>query len=237
MLIVPDIHGREFWREPLEKYPNEEVIFLGDYLDPYPEEGITPETALHVFQDILKLKRDNPDRITLLLGNHDLGYLDPIHKRNICRHDWKHDSEITWHFLEAIRKNPKSFRLSKVVNGEILFSHAGFHPWWIKNHPEFGDSIETVVDYLENKLWSPEVMNALCEYSGFRGGYERNYGSPVWSDLREWCLPDVSPEEGITQIFGHTQLKEGKIIEMPGLKCVDCKHVVKLKTDNTIEIL
>lgn len=36
ILIVPDIHGRKFWKEPcsnVDKY--EKIIFLGDYLDPY----------------------------------------------------------------------------------------------------------------------------------------------------------------------------------------------------------
>ena len=36
ILVLPDIHGRHFWKEPcnnIETY--DKVVFLGDYLDPY----------------------------------------------------------------------------------------------------------------------------------------------------------------------------------------------------------
>ena len=41
LVIIPDVHGRPFWREAVRLRPEEEFIFLGDYLDPYPDEGIT----------------------------------------------------------------------------------------------------------------------------------------------------------------------------------------------------
>ena len=40
LLIIPDVHGREFWKDAVEEYPNLPVIFLGDYMDPYSYEGI-----------------------------------------------------------------------------------------------------------------------------------------------------------------------------------------------------
>lgn len=33
ILIIPDVHGRTFWKYAIDKY--DKVIFLGDYLDPY----------------------------------------------------------------------------------------------------------------------------------------------------------------------------------------------------------
>ena len=50
-LIIPDVHGRTFWKYaiqqyPIEKYPDIKIIFLGDYLDPYTSfEGITKNEA------------------------------------------------------------------------------------------------------------------------------------------------------------------------------------------------
>ncbi len=43
ILVVPDVHGRKFWETALD-YPGE-IIFLGDYTDPYPREGITMADA------------------------------------------------------------------------------------------------------------------------------------------------------------------------------------------------
>lgn len=68
ILIIPDVHGRKFWRE----YINDEfdhIIFLGDYLDPYPGEA-TAEEALQEFKDIVNFKNSNLEKVTLLIGNH-----------------------------------------------------------------------------------------------------------------------------------------------------------------------
>ena len=48
VLIIPDVHCRDFYIEPLEKYFKEvdKVVFLGDYLDPYYYEGFTREAGI-----------------------------------------------------------------------------------------------------------------------------------------------------------------------------------------------
>ena len=44
VLILPDIHGRQFWKKPCENIDNyDKVVFLGDYLDPYNFEFISVE--------------------------------------------------------------------------------------------------------------------------------------------------------------------------------------------------
>ena len=84
-LLVPDVHGREFWKEPVKtvlENSEAEIIFLGDYLDPYPDEFDSDfeldykastdylQTTIDNFKEIIELKKQYPDRITLLLGNH-----------------------------------------------------------------------------------------------------------------------------------------------------------------------
>lgn len=66
-----DIHGRKFWKKPCENIePYDKVIFLGDYLDPYGFEGISIEECIPNFKEILELKKNNMDKVVLLLGNH-----------------------------------------------------------------------------------------------------------------------------------------------------------------------
>ena len=78
ILIVPDVHGRTFWRRAKELVKNyQKIIFLGDYLDPYSYEGINPDMAFIEFLDIIEFKKKYPKKVTLLLGNHDLHYLSP----------------------------------------------------------------------------------------------------------------------------------------------------------------
>lgn len=72
ILILPDIHGRQFWKKAVEEWSNKvnKIIFLGDYLDSYPDEGITRKNAIRNFEEIIDYKINNKDKVVLLLGNH-----------------------------------------------------------------------------------------------------------------------------------------------------------------------
>jgi predicted MPP superfamily phosphohydrolase len=74
ILIIPDVHGRSFWKEAVDSKDYEKIIFLGDYTDPYEMEGITDDMAVDNFKSIIDYKQQNPDKVVLLLGNHDLHY-------------------------------------------------------------------------------------------------------------------------------------------------------------------
>ena len=51
---MPDVHGRNNWKEQLHFFnPDvDSVIFLGDYLDPYPGE-VSKEDAICNFESII----------------------------------------------------------------------------------------------------------------------------------------------------------------------------------------
>ena len=76
VLIIPDVHGREFWREPVKEVlekTDARVVFLGDYLDSYPwdfDHNHYQQQAIDVFNEIINLKKENKNRVNLLLGNH-----------------------------------------------------------------------------------------------------------------------------------------------------------------------
>ena len=60
-LIIPDVHGRIFWKTPAEEFlknnSERKIVFLGDYLDPYKGEGISQERAINNFSDIIEFKK------------------------------------------------------------------------------------------------------------------------------------------------------------------------------------
>lgn len=72
ILICPDVHGRQFWKEPCLDHKNdfEKIVFMGDYVSPYEWEGITNEKAIDVFKEILSFRKENPEKVVLLMGNH-----------------------------------------------------------------------------------------------------------------------------------------------------------------------
>ena len=77
-ILIPDVHGRKFWEDALPFIESGvPTIFLGDYLDVYGHEGISPDFAVEQFERIIELAKIHSN-IQLLLGNHDAGYaMDP----------------------------------------------------------------------------------------------------------------------------------------------------------------
>ena len=75
ILINPDIHGRVFWKYSIEhKDEFDKIIFLGDYLDAYSPDLLVNEKDN--FKEIIQFKKDNLDKVILLLGNHDCHYIN-----------------------------------------------------------------------------------------------------------------------------------------------------------------
>lgn len=250
MIIVPDIHGRSFWREPILRHflsqrlvgdaeESEKVIFLGDYLDPYPKERISMMRAMEVLEEIIALKREYPDEVVLLLGNHDLPYILP-HLFTSGRHDSFYEDDAHRLFTE----NLSLFCLlhSTAIGGrKYLFSHAGVHPEWTRRKLGTTDFCEIEQYYAKPFLRiDPKHLAALNSCSFFRGGAE-DYGSFVWADVEEFAVcplkdADTEPQNECYQIFGHTQQKE-RPITTDDYACLDCRQLFTLDKDGRLSIL
>ena len=209
MIIIPDVHGRVFWKE-IVKNSEDKIIFLGDYVDPYPGENISLTGALDNLSEIIDYKKSNPSKVILLLGNHDFMYMDSEHNKYSCRHDFENEPKIT----KLLMGNRDLFQMDysiEVKNKLYIFSHAGILKPWIEKYKnlfgEFPGSLDKINELY--KKWDPEFISSLLEISYYRGGWS-DFGSMIWSDVREHL---VSCEENVYQIFGHTQLKDKPIIE------------------------
>ena len=114
ILVIPDVHGRIFWKEPVQKYIDQvdRIVFLGDYLDPYPEEGkvYSPQSLFDNLMDIIELKRANMDKVVLLKGNHDQHYASEIFRDMACG---SRCDTINWSLYNAVFvRNRDLFRLA-----------------------------------------------------------------------------------------------------------------------------
>lgn len=240
VLVVPDVHGRSFWKDVLPFVTSDEynkIIFLGDYLDPYHHDKISGEQAYKTFLKILNLKDCYPDKIVLLLGNHDLGYLDD----NICncRKIVDFEEEIYYAFLE----NKHLFDITYKINTDdktILFSHAGFTRTFIdmlKNRFMDDDEwscIDSLNDWFHHNMPKhvKTVYNLLAMVGRERGGIDHT-GSCVWADITETTYFESCLENTI-QIFGHTILNPMKMYTSPKktMNCIDSQRVFVFDTDN-----
>lgn len=210
VLIIPDVHGRPFWRKAKEKINDvDKVVFLGDYLDPYSYEGITRENAIEEFKEIIQFKVDNPDKVILLLGNHDCAYCYDF--GSASRYDYT-NTEL----IKEMFENSKSLFQLKYFSEGILYTHAGVTNDWLK-------SMDFTITYLITK---PEdfLVGFLWEVSRMRGGWS-NTGSMIWSDVREG-----DREFTYYQVFGHTQLESEPIIT-ERFACLDVRRPFILDTE------
>ena len=241
ILIIPDVHGRDFWKEPVKKVledTNIHITFLGDYTDGYPHEWESNfdyrQHTVDNFKEIIELKRQNPDRITLLLGNHDCGYAisDTI---SSSRMDRKRRSELE----ELFKGNRELFQIAEehdIAGRHFVFSHAGILKGWVRS--VWGGEMESpdfkVVDRLNNAWLDNDwnILDRLGDYDTYRGWGGYQYGSPMWSDIRSWVK--VTPEETYGfNIVGHTQLDDGPVV-LDQIADLDCRKAFYIDDQGTL---
>ena len=216
ILIVPDVHGRKFWHKA-EELINEvdKIIFLGDSLDPYFWEGITFETAMLEFKNILAFKRKNPEKVILLTGNHDIHYII-LEFMNCSRLNL--DERVKIH--ELFQSNIDKFNLI-YQHDNYLFSHSGIYQEWID---KYNITLEELFDL---KTFFQNRWKTLEDVGMYRGGWNK-VGSCIWADIRERIQHNVIPN--FIQIVGHTLSDEPEFC-FKDITCLDCRRCFILNTE------
>ena len=135
ILVVPDVHGRLFWKEPVKKYLNavDRVVFLGDYLDPYEGEDGLADDIFENLMEIIELKQNNKEKVVLLKGNHDQHYASERFEELAggTRMDLQKWNKYHQTFTEY--KDMFQIAYFELINGmPYVFSHAGLTLYWLK---------------------------------------------------------------------------------------------------------
>ena len=204
VLIVPDVHGRKFWHKAMEMVDEvDQVVFLGDYLDPYSREHISKEQAITNFKEVISFKKDYSDKVILLIGNHDYYYLPKYKNDWACRRDNENFDTISDLFTSNLNYFNISYRI-----GNYLFTHAGVLKGWldvingkrkVRTTVKINLETEITIDNL-NTLLESELLDMIAEE---RGGRD-SYGSPIWADVHEHLYDWGERIPNIYQVFGHT---------------------------------
>jgi hypothetical protein len=117
-IILGDIHGSTFWKTAVAENPYCRYVFLGDYLDGKDDMNFYSEIAN--LQEIINFKKANPDNVILLLGNHDLMYIE---------------------YEEPLFVDNLPLFQNAYQSDNIVFTHAGIvHKWFVE---DFGGSLSS----------------------------------------------------------------------------------------------
>ena len=242
--ICGDIHGRQFWKTIKEhKNEFEKIVFLGDYVSPYPHEKITNKKAIDVFEEVLRFKKENPEKVILLIGNHDLSYFNSSICE--CRTDWKNWVKLNGMYFDNIKLFDLAWE-TKIGDTRFFFSHSGVRKeWfekWVKDKLFEWDGDELPPAEKFNELFhaayddgrnfdlksTRDFELAMGIYSTYRGWDGWDYGSIVWADIREYGM---GPEyTDVVFICGHTQLEDEPIIKN-WVMDLDCRKPFVLDTE------
>jgi len=251
-IIIPDLHGRTFWKEAVP-YVEAGVpcLFLGDYVDPYPIEGIGDLDALKNLREVLAFAQAHRDRVTLLLGNHDLSYLgDPWGLWTVYADRFSYGWADV--LSELFNENGDLFSLCacrEVAGRTFLFSHAGLHPVWVEwcglfdgvdknNAWALAARVEALYREAQAAGDRTEFMEALAMVGAARGG-NAFAGSMVWADISEY--DDTACP--FTQIFGHTAQRGpggegwGGPCAVGNNVCIDCGRCFYLDDEGALHCL
>ena len=211
IIVIPDIHGRRFWRRAVELYPDADTIFLGDYHDPYAAEGITNDESLANLRELFGYVKSH-DNVHLLMGNHDLNYFADFGKK--VRYDEENARTVKSLLTEMLPR--MTIATTRIVSGKtVFFSHSPVLFDWVKDAGVSDDVptlVKTLNDSIKNLDTGPSEAVKLLRYvPSYRGG-KAPFGSPTWADVRELDNDGKQIIDTIDySIFAHTRVNLPRI--------------------------
>lgn len=204
-IVIGDVHGLTNWQDIVNSHPNHRIVFLGDYCDPY--ECMEDEDVVDNLWNIISCKKLYPERIVLLLGNHDMHYLfDEEHFR--CGSRFNPDLEERLHDMFELNRDLFVYAYQ---DGERLYTHAGMGAIWFRD--VFGwekavtrDSLPEIARALNHP--TKKQFKAMCMVGRARGG-NHVYPGIFWADITEVSMP----VRGIHQVVGHNQVDRPRTLK------------------------
>lgn len=202
-LTIPDLHGRSGWQQ-LDLEPYDKVVFTGDYVDSYefPDEVIYAN-----LQAVIALKEQNPDRVELLLGNHDIQY---FYYPDFRCSGFRPSAQPA---LTAFFQEHQALFNVAFGEGCYLWTHAGLSAGWHQlalPHlqpllPETATEPAVALAAALNKLAITDTGRQLLHQVGVsRGGFAA-FGGVTWADQTE-TVGNHLP--GFHQLVGHTPVRQ-----------------------------
>jgi hypothetical protein len=212
LIAFGDTHGRSKWKYIVEKEKDiNRIIFVGDYFDD--KDGkYDPNDQIENFKEIIEFKRSNPEKVILLIGNHDFHYLKGVNEE-YSSYQFGNSKNIN-QVLQPVVDEGLLQMCYKHDNN--FFSHAGITKTWCENCGIDTNNLQESVNNLFKTDITKFKFTIGDNYS--RSGNDVTQ-SPIWVRPQSLVKDMV---EGIVCIVGHTQVKDLTILNDDNLILIDC---------------
>lgn len=202
-IVIGDLHGRDIWRNIVEKEKDAtKFIFMGDYWDSF---DVPFVEQVENWTNLVTFKASNPDKVVLLIGNHDFHYMW-FAKEQYSGYQHIHEMVIRDYLKQA---SNLGLMQTAYQQDKYLFTHAGVTKTWFENSKipliSRNEKNEIQVDSIANGInyiWEdhPEAFR-FTPSTGLDNTGDSTTQSPIW--VRPRALQD-DMIEGFTQVVGHT---------------------------------
>jgi predicted MPP superfamily phosphohydrolase len=198
IIALGDTHGTNKWKKIVKANKDaDKIVFLGDYFDSF---DIPFSEQYKNFIEILTLKKEQPDKVVLLLGNHEYHYMSKYSYDRYSGHQLHYTGKIEEILTDAIKDG--SIQIAYQNDG-YLFTHAGVTKEWYENNMLNKD--DTIANNI-NALF--DVNPSAFKFTPSSG--LDNYGdsitqSPIWVRPRALQSNKI---DGLKQVVGHTHQKK-----------------------------
>lgn len=229
-IFIGDVHGRDTYKQFMLSYhkyihktplkgdignffvenPDVRLVFVGDYFDNF-DIGVAKQNEN--FKNIIALKKEYPQNIVLLIGNHDYHYFPDVYSQ-YNGYTYNRTARI---LLEEYY-NKGLMQVTYAID-DVLVSHAGISKTWFKNTFDGFVNAELV----DNGLYGASDVSSMineafntCYGLTSKDDFELkkarhtesydNTGDNIWQSPI-WIRPKSLLEdklENITQIVGHS---------------------------------
>lgn len=211
-IVLGDTHGRTIWKDILTSEQTwDRVIFIGDYVDTHYD--ISGSSQLENLHDIIAFKKDNKDKVILLVGNHDYQYWDHT-LTDYCQYsgaqrNMAHSFELTF------QENKELFQMCFLDEHKRVFSHAGLTETFVEQR------IGTFSEKNVNDVWKHKPASFGFYFGDFSGCGDDVHQSCIWVRPLSLYRDQIS----YLQFVGHTEVH--KIDHSPkserrGFYLIDC---------------
>jgi len=197
IVAVGDTHGRNLWKliSTIES-DADKFIFIGDYFDS--RDNISASEQIENFKQILAFKKENPDKVVLLIGNHDFHYLKG------CGETYSGYQQYAAMDINEVLQPAVSSGHMQIcyIHDEFIFTHAGITNTWAENNEIDLYNIEESVN-----------IKLMKNMESFKFEYGENLDrsgdditqSPIWVRIPSLFRDMI---KGFTYVVGHTTVRQ-----------------------------